>query len=67
MNEKIKSFPRHACQFCGGERKLVETIIDDEFFWSEEEQMYQPNKFTDDFEHTRNQRCALCEKEWSGA
>lgn len=52
MKEQIKTFPKHACQFCGSERKLVETLIDDEFFWSEQDQMYQPNKFSDLFEHT---------------
>jgi hypothetical protein len=67
MNEKIKKFPKHSCQSCGSERKLVETIIDDEFFWNENEKMYQPNKFTDTFEHTGNNRCAQCEKKWSGA
>lgn len=66
MNKEIKKFPKHACQFCGCERKLVETIIDDEFFWSEVEQIYQPNGFTDMFEHTGNNRCAKCEKKWSG-
>lgn len=66
MDEKIKKYQKHSCQFCGCERKLVETIIDDEFFWNDDEQMYQPNKFTDIFEHTGNQRCAQCEKEWSG-
>lgn len=66
MYKEVKNFPKHSCQFCGCERKLVETIIDDEFFWSEAEQMYQPNKFTNNFEHTGNNRCAQCEKEWSG-
>jgi len=60
-------FPEHACQFCGGERKLVETIIDDEFLWDREEKIYQPNRFTDCFEHTGNDRCAECEKEWTGS
>ena len=66
MDEKNIKFPKHACQFCGSDRKLVETLIDDEFFWSEEDQMYQPNKFTDMFEHTGNQRCAQCGEKWSG-
>ena len=66
MKKKVKKFPKHSCQFCGSERKLVETIIDDEFFWSKNEQMYQPNGFTDNFEHTGNNRCAQCEKKWSG-
>jgi len=66
MNQKSKKFPKHACQFCGCERKLVETIIDDEFFWDENTKEYQPNKFTDIFEHTGNNRCAKCEREWSG-
>lgn len=60
------TFSKHACQFCGCERKLVETLIDDEFFWDEISQMYQPNKFMNDFEHTGNNRCAECEKEWTG-
>lgn len=59
-------YPKHACQLCGSERKFVETIIDDEFFWQEKEKIYQPNGFTDSFEHTGNNRCAECEKEWTG-
>lgn len=67
MNQKSKTiYPKHACQYCGAEQKLVETIIDDEFYWNEKEQLYQPNKFTDIFEHTGNNRCALCEKIWTG-
>ena len=66
MNTETKIFPEHACQLCGCERKLVETIIDDEFFWDEVGQMYQPNGFTDMFEHTGNNLCAQCEKEWTG-
>ena len=61
-----KKFPKHACKLCGCECKLVETLIDDEFFWNEAEQIYQPNKFTDSFEHTGNNRCAKCKKEWTG-
>lgn len=67
MIDSIKSFPKHACQHCGSERKWVETLIDDEFIWSEEDKMYQPNKFTDSFEHTGHQRCAECKEEWTGA
>ena len=66
MNNIIKIFPEHACQLCGCERKLVETIIDDEFCWDETHQMYQPNGFTDMYEHTGNNRCAQCEKDWTG-
>lgn len=66
MNKKVKNYPKHSCQFCGSECKLVETIIDDEFFWDESEKKYQPNKFSDTFEHTGNNRCAQCEKKWTG-
>lgn len=66
MNKSKPKFPKHACQFCGSERKFVETLIDDEFFWDKDEKVYQPNKFTDIFEHTGNERCAECEKKWSG-
>lgn len=66
MNEETKTFPKHACQFCGCERKLVETLIDDEFIWNEIDQMYQPNKFTDVFEHTGNAWCPECKEEWTG-
>lgn len=66
MNTETKTFPKHACQFCGCERKLVETLIDDEFIWNENDQMYQPNKFTDMFEHTGNARCPDCKEEWTG-
>ena len=65
-NPIIKIFPKHACQLCGCESKLIETIIDDEFRWNETEQMYQPNGFTDMYEHTGNNRCAQCEKDWTG-
>lgn len=47
MKKKNEEFPKHACQFCGCERKLVETFIDDELVWNEVEQAYQPNGFTD--------------------
>lgn len=66
MNNETSTFPKHVCQFCGCERKLVETIIDDEFFWDEIEKIYQPNRFTDMFEHTGNVRCAECDREWTG-
>lgn len=66
MQQTITKFPKHSCQYCGAERKLVETIIDDEFCWNEYEQMYQPNGFADMFEHTGNERCAKCEKGWTG-
>lgn len=66
-NIKSNKFPKHACQHCGEERKLVETIIDDEFFWNEDKKIYEPNKFTDNFEHTGREHCAHCGKEWTGA
>lgn len=66
MNKNKIIFKKHACQFCGCEFKPVETLIDDEFFWDEDSQMYQPNKFTDIFEHTGNQRCSDCKKDWTG-
>ena len=66
MENKTIKYPKHACQYCGAERKYVETVIDDEFFWSEKEKIYQPNGFTDMFEHTGNNRCAECEREWTG-
>jgi rRNA maturation endonuclease Nob1 len=66
MNTRIKAFPAHVCKICGCERKLVETIVDDEFYWDKGSKMYQPNGFTDMFEHTGNNRCADCGKEWTG-
>ena len=63
MNKKNK-FPKHTCQYCGYELVLIETIIDDEFFWDEDDQIYQPNTFTDCFEHTGDNRCAQCGKKW---
>jgi hypothetical protein len=66
MNTASKKFPKHSCQYCGSERKLVETLIDDEFMWNDIEQAYEPNKFNDDFEHTGEERCSICEKEWTG-
>ena len=67
MDTEIEKFPKHACQHCGSERKLVETLIDDEFVWNEYRLQYEPNKFTDDFEHTGNVRCAQCGEEWTGS
>jgi hypothetical protein len=66
MNKNLKRFPKHACEFCGSEFKLVETIIDDEFFWDENSQMYQPSKFSNNFEHTGNNRCGECGEDWTG-
>ena len=66
MDTEIKTLPKHTCQLCGCERKLVETVIDDEFCWNEQEKIFQPNGFTDAFEHTGNNRCAQCEEEWTG-
>jgi hypothetical protein len=65
MNTKTK-IPKHACQYCGAERKLVETLIDDEFYWNEVAQKYESNEFTDEFEHTGNERCAQCKRNWTG-
>lgn len=59
-------YPKYTCQFCGSTRKLVETIIDDEFVWNESENRFEPDKFSDEFEHTGAERCAVCEKDWSG-
>ena len=61
------TFPKHACQHCGSEVKLVETIIDDEFIWDENAKKYIPNQFSDQFEHTGVERCASCNMDWSGA
>jgi hypothetical protein len=66
MQHITTKFPEHACQHCGSDRKLVETIVYDEFLWNEYKQEYQSNKFTDDFEHTGNEWCVRCEKEWTG-
>jgi len=66
MKEKKESYPGHSCQYCGSERKLVETLIDDEFVW-DKHYGFIPNKFTDCFEHTGNERCARCEESWTGA
>lgn len=63
--DNTTKYPKYACQFCGSTRKLVETIIDDEFFWEENEKRYQPNGFTNQFEHTGTERCAVCEKDWT--
>ncbi len=59
--------PKHACQYCGSEVKLVETIIDDEFIWDERERKYVPIQYTDQFEHTGLERCAVCDNDWTGA
>ena len=67
MSDTKKNFPKQACQVCGSEIKLVETIIDDEFFWDEQTQMYQPNGFIDCFEHTGKERCSECQNDWTGS
>lgn len=67
MISEIKKFPKYACQCCGSECKLVETLIDDEFYWNNNEKRYEPNRFTDMFEHTGNNRCGECGKKWTGA
>ena len=59
-------YPKFACQFCGSIRKLVETVIDDEFVWNESENRFEPIKFSDEFEHTGEERCAICGKDWTG-
>jgi hypothetical protein len=66
MKNRVKKYSKYVCQFCGSQRKFVETIIDDEFYWDEITKTYQPNGFTDMFEHTGNNRCAECQKIWSG-
>ncbi len=66
MTQVLNKFLEHACQQCGAERKLVETLIDDEFYWDTASKSYVPNNFTDDFEHTGNERCAECGEEWTG-
>lgn len=66
MQNVTQDFQKHSCQYCGAERKLVETIIDDEFVWNENEKRYEPNKFSNSFEYTGNVRCAECEQVWTG-
>lgn len=66
MNIKTKKFPKHACQYCGAESKLVETLLDDKFIWNEVQKNYEPSKFMDEFEHTGNERCTLCDEKWTG-
>ena len=66
METIITKFPKYACQHCGSECKLVETLIDDEFCWNENEQRYEPNKFMDEFEHTGNEQCSQCKRDWTG-
>jgi hypothetical protein len=62
----INDFPEHTSQFCGSLRKLVETVIDDEFVWNESESRFDPNKFSNEFEHTGEERCAECSEDWTG-
>lgn len=61
------SIPKHACQSCGSEVKLVETIIDNEFIWDQNDNKYVPNRFSNQFEHTGVERCALCDNDWTGS
>lgn len=66
MKKVINVFPAHVCQLCGSERKYVETVIDDEFFWNEKDLRYEPHTFTDCFEHTGSEQCAVCTAVWTG-
>lgn len=66
MEIETKNFPKHMCQICGAETKLVETVVDDEFIWDEKSSEYVPNGYTDNFEHTGNNRCAECGNVWTG-
>jgi DNA-directed RNA polymerase subunit M/transcription elongation factor TFIIS len=65
MTKKLK-VAKHACQQCGSERKLVETLIDDEFIWDDASKTYVPNKYMDDFEHTGSVHCSECGDIWTG-
>ena len=67
MQHATEKFPQHACQKCGSKQKLVETVIDDEFYWNPDEQRYEPHQFANEFEHTGNERCGRCREEWTGA
>lgn len=63
MKEKYNKF---FCQHCGCERKLVETLIDDEALVDEKTGAVEYMGFTDDFEHTGRVICAGCHKDWTG-
>lgn len=66
LKKKSEGYPKHACQFCGSERKLVETVIDDIFVWNKTENLYEPVRFSDMFEHTGVERCEQCGRDWTG-
>lgn len=65
MNSAIQ-YPKYACQHCGSDSKLVETVIDDEFCWNDKEMKFEANGFRDDFYHTGEERCAECGRDWTG-
>lgn len=50
--------PKYACQVCGSTRKVVETVVGDEFIWNESEKCQEPSKFSDEFERANEER--LC-------
>lgn len=66
MNTKKKKFPKHACQYCGAEEKLIEVLTFDRFFWNELSRCYEPNKPSNDIENTGKEWCFECEKKWTG-
>ncbi len=70
MSIKSKDFKmkyaKHLCQHCGSDRKLVETIIFDEFVYNEDSKQYEPMGFLDDFDHSGVEICGQCEKDWTG-
>mgnify|MGYP000100374842 CR=1 FL=1 len=35
-------------------------------FGTTKKKRYEPDKFSDSFEHTGEERCACCGKEWTG-
>jgi len=55
-----EKFQSHQCQHCGSESKRVETLIDDEFTWDEDQKEYIAQGFSDDFSHTGNEKCKEC-------
>lgn len=66
MNKPIKKFPKHACQYCGAEEKVIEVLTYDRFMWDEGGKCYEPNKPTGDLETTGKEWCFGCGKKWTG-
>ena len=60
------NFKKWCCQVCGCDRKLVDCLIKDEYYFDEESGKYELAGSTDEFETQDKAICANCRKPWTG-